>query len=298
MGLLDDASDLAHNVASYGGRDGERWLEQLEQRVAELAERWGLTDLQPFADLSMNFVASANRRGVPVALKLGWERGSVSRERIWLEHYNRSTHDAVISVLAHDGDAYLMPRLEPGTSVDQVLPDEAATEVIGQAIASLSQASHGMASDPGYRTVGDWFTQLERASTAARDGLGARIARANDLSHELSQGAEAELLHGDLHHMNVLSHAGRWLITDPQGVFGDPAHECAAMLRNALALIRDDVPAGVRRRVALLAEVTGFEAERIAAWGVAQNVLSCVWSLDSDPNADVAAVLAVVDALA
>ena len=297
MAIIDDASDFAHNVASYGGRDGERWLERLDQRVADLAERWQLTDIRPFADLSMNFVASAAQAGVLVALKIGWESGSVGRERIWLEHYARSTNDAVIRVIAHDGDAYLMPRLEPGESVDRLLPDDAATEVIGHAIATLNRARHEMPDDYGYRTIGDWFTQLERASAAARDGLGARIERAVDLYRELCQGVEAELLHGDLHHMNVLNHAGRWLITDPQGVLGDPAHECAAMLRNALALIRGNITAGVRRRVALLAEITGFEADRIAGWGYAQNVLSCVWSLDSDPDADVADVLTVVDAL-
>lgn len=298
MPLIDTASEFAHNVASYGGRDGERWLLQLDRQVALLADRWELTAIRPFAGLSMNFVASASRRGLPVVLKVGWDSGAVRRERIWLEHYEQRTGGAVVKVLAHDeGDAYLMQRLEPGTSVDQTLSDDAATEVIGQAITKLNgAASEGI--DVDYRRVVDWFTQLDHASGAARATLGARIDRANDLAHELSAGVTADLLHGDLHHMNVLAHDGRWLITDPQGVYGDPTHECAAMLRNALAPIRDDLKSGVHRRVAILAEITGFDAERIIAWGYAQNVLSCVWSLDSDPNADVADVVNVVDALA
>src|SRR6266567_3540278 len=45
--------------------------------------------------------------------------------------------------------------------------------------------------------------------------------------------AEPVLVHGDLHHDNVLSSArAGWLAIDPKGVAAEPAYETAAMLRN------------------------------------------------------------------
>jgi hypothetical protein len=39
----------------------------------------------------------------------------------------------------------------------------------------------------------------------------------------------------------------------------------------------------MRRRIEALAELTGFERERIRRWGLAQAVLSEIWSAD-DPT--------------
>ena len=41
------------------------------------------------------------------------------------------------------------------------------------------------------------------------------------------------LLHGDLHHYNILAAGGgRWLAIDPKGVVGEPAFEVVALMHN------------------------------------------------------------------
>ncbi|MDP1615246.1 MAG: aminoglycoside phosphotransferase family protein, partial [Methylococcales bacterium] len=47
----------------------------------------------------------------------------------------------------------------------------------------------------------------------------------------LSQG-EQVLLHGDLHHYNILQHQEAWLAIDPKGVVGEREFEIGAFLRN------------------------------------------------------------------
>ena len=295
IGAIDPTSDLARNVASYGGSAGRRWLEALPARVAALTGRWALVDVEPFDGLTFNYVARARRGSRAVVLKIGWEDLAIRRERAWLRHFRSS---GVVEIVADDGDdAYLMQCLDPGESV-VILPEASATEAIGHAIHSLGGGDPSIPTAPTYPTLDDWFSALPRASPAARNGLGARLDRAGALVRELQQPGERRLLHGDLHHTNVLNHADTWVVTDPHGVIGDPAHECAAMLRNALPLIDGDLGRGVRRRVDGLAALTGYDARRIRDWGYAQNVLSCVWSLDADAHADVTDVVAVIDALA
>ena len=295
--IINPSSVLARNVASYAGQAGQRWLDELPQRVAELAARWKLTHVQPYTNLSFNFVALATQAEQRVVLKIGLEDLAIRRESNWLSHYGQHTNDLVVPVLARDGDnAYLMQRLTPGASVDQ-LSDEDSTEIIGQCIHALTEVSTSIPREADYPTIREWFAALMRASEASRRVLGKRIDRAFSLSEELQQRSEKRLLHGDLHHTNILKDANLWIVTDPHGVIGDPTHECAAMLRNALGSMNGAITKCVHRRVDQLASVTGFDPGRIAAWGYAQNVLSSVWALDADPTSDVADVIAVIDAL-
>jgi streptomycin 6-kinase len=57
---------------------------------------------------------------------------------------------------------------------------------------------------------------------------------AESLFRELIASSESPvLLHGDLHHFNILSARRQpWLAIDPKGVAGEPAYEPGALLRN------------------------------------------------------------------
>lgn len=55
----------------FGSR-GDTWLTHLPELLDEFGQKWHLTFLPPFQDLSINFVTPALQRGgVPVVLKLG-----------------------------------------------------------------------------------------------------------------------------------------------------------------------------------------------------------------------------------
>ncbi len=101
------------------------------------------------------------------------------------------------------------------------------------------------------------------------------------LSLEASQG-ERQLLHGDLHHYNVLFDSTRgWLAIDPKGVVGEVEFEIGATLRNPFE--RPDLfvsAAIVERRLARLARSLNINLARALEWGFAQAVLSAIWSLE------------------
>ena len=91
------------------------------------------------------------------------------------------------------------------------------------------------------------------------------------------------VLHGDLHHENILSDEERgWVGIDPKGVIGEPAYEVGALLRNIKPslLHEGNLQQICDRRVAILAEELGFERERIIGWGFAQAVLSAWWDYE------------------
>lgn len=100
--------------------------------------------------------------------------------------------------------------------------------------------------------------------------------------------APSVVLHGDLHYGNVLrSDRDGWLAIDPKGVFGEPCYETGDLCRNRideLYAVPDPV-AAMRWRVEALADLTGFDRERIRLWSLAQAVLSEVWTADDASRA-------------
>jgi streptomycin 6-kinase len=115
-----------------------------------------------------------------------------------------------------------------------------------------------------------------------------RYDQAERLFAELLSSAAAQvLLHGDLHHFNILSaERSPWLAIDPKGVIGEPAYEAGALLRNPFPklLDLDDPGRLLSRRVSILAEALDLDARRIRGWAVAQAVLAAVWSIEDDES--------------
>ena len=96
--FIDLSSDLVRNLRRYAGPGGQRWLDELPRRVQALAGRWQLADVEPFTNLSFNFLADATQAGRRVVLKIGWEDQAIRREGNWLSHYGQHTEDLVVPI--------------------------------------------------------------------------------------------------------------------------------------------------------------------------------------------------------
>jgi hypothetical protein len=142
----------------------------------------------------------------------------------------------------------LMDRIVPGTSLLEVhgLEDESFT-----IWCSLRRLIPAAPSD-GLLTAEDYYPPSRR------------------LSQLLETAPEPRFLHGDLHHENILWGDGRWWAIDPKGLWGDPAWEAAAFLRNPYQLFHhlDDLAAWTLQRIHQLALEIGCDAGRIWAWAM------------------------------
>lgn len=263
-------------------------MESLPLLAAEYVGRWSLTLLAPYPNLSYNYVAPAVRvDGRGVVLKVGTPCDELRTEVAALRFY-----DGTGSVRLLDADvergALLLERLVPGTPLT-TLADEANDRQATSIAASVMRGLWRPAlPEHEFPIVEKWMQGFSRMRAHFGGGTGLFPAKlveeAETLSAELlASSAAPVVLHGDLHHDNILSAArAPWLAIDPKGVIGEPAYEVGALLRN-LWLDRHPITHPGRlleRRVHQLAEELDLDRARVRGWGVAQAVLSGWWSVE------------------
>jgi streptomycin 6-kinase len=262
--------------------DGAAWLERLPGLQREIAAEWELTVDEPPWPLSYNWVAPARLvDGTLVVLKLGVPNEERTAEIETLRLWNGQ---GCARLLRADTDrgAMLIENIAPGTMLSELEDDDEKTRIAAGVFQAVRQAAPDESDFP---TVAAWARGLEELRPAFDGGFGPfpreLVEAAEGLYADLlpSQGPPV-LLHGDLHHFNILLDEQRgWLAIDPQGVLGEAEYECGALLRNHDLDKRDrgDVKRLTARRIDLLAEALNFERDRIIGWGLAQAVLSAWW---------------------
>jgi len=274
----------------------------LASRADTVAHRWQL-QLGPAysGGLSHHWAAPVTLPdGGPAVLKLGvpvpagMRLAPMACEATALRAYDG--HGAVrllASDLAHG--ALLLERADPGTRLETLVPGSDAEATA--AVAAVLQQLHSCplpGPDPGdasgesalpdlVEEVDSFAEYLAEYPPDEPDGPLPRhlVQRAAELFTELVDSAtERVVLHGDLHHANVLaSSRSPWLAIDPHGLIGDPGYDIGAMVYNPFLHDHDPaLTALVPARVEQLADLTGMPVERVVAWGFVKAVLSEVWA--------------------
>lgn len=112
--------------------------------------------------------------------------------------------------------------------------------------------------------------------------------KASEIAQELlNSSGEDVLLHGDLHHENILS-AGDdcFLAIDPKGIIGEREFEVGAFMRNPYILINSELNRNLKkiinRRLDIITERTAFDRNRLKQWCYVQCILSACWHVDSN----------------
>lgn len=148
----------------------------------------------------------------------------------------------------------------------------------------------------------DWALNHAAASDATPFRRARRIA--DDLLAAAPSTRMPALLHGDLHHENVLvgerPDGASWLAIDPQGVWGDPAYEVANLFGNPLG--DPDVTLAKDRPVHLAATFErelGLPAASTLGWAYVHSCISAAWSIQDggDPSFRLSVAKRIGDAL-
>jgi streptomycin 6-kinase len=225
------------------------------------------------------------RGGEPAMLKLSTEEderfGSVLME--WWDG------DGAARVLARDATALLLERAMGPASLAEMArtgQDDEACRIL----CIVAKRLHAPRAKPLPELIplARWFHELGPAA-AKHGGILTRCAEAARTL--LAEPREVGVLHGDLHHDNVLDFGARsWLAIDPKRLLGERGFDFANIFTNPdLADPTRPVatePGRFARRLKVVAEAAELERERLLRWILAWTGLSAAWFLgDGDPAA-------------
>lgn len=286
--MIDIPKEYHAFIHTVFGEEGDRWLQALPALIADYADRWSLVDLgKPFG-LSYNYVIPVTcGDGRQAVLKVNSPHGEHESEIDALLLYNGEGVSQLWEVDRERG-VLLLERVLPGGMLSDLPDDEECTAIAATLLQSLWRPAPEIHHFP---TVAGWFQGFakHRIRFNGTGPLDANLfATAESIVQELLAADHAPvLLHGDFHHYNILqAERAPWLVIDPKGVVGDPGYELGAFLYNPSDRIDKETNAQsiLQRRVDQLSEHLGFTRERVRNWGVAQAVLSAVWSCESEDS--------------
>jgi streptomycin 6-kinase len=282
--MMDLPSRFVANIKNYFGEEGMKWLSRLPLLTDGAIQQWDLSDIQQIEDLSVNYVAFARRRGEEVVLKIGVINHEFISEMTALRIFDG---DGAVRLLEADADNYmfLMERVRPGEMLVTLEDDDRRTHIACDVMTHLWRHKP---QGPLIR-LSEWFEGLKGLRIRFSGGTGPfpekLVERVESLLPELlASSSPPVLLHGDLHHFNILSSERGWLAIDPKGVIGPAGYEVGPLLMNPWGdfLNRPDPVRLTERRLAILSERLVFPRDQLRDWGICHSVISAWWDLADD----------------
>lgn len=269
-------NQLDKNITNLYGAKGKQWLAHLPLLVSHLKLAYGLSNLKPFKNLTYNYVLSGFQGLQPVILKLSLNHDSLKREALALKNF---TGFGTVKVLLENDGMLLLERAVPGTSLKSYFPekDNDAIQVACDCLKQLHEAP--IPNNPHFPHIKNWLAALDNNSRIPCKHL----SKARNLRDKLIKTSSTPvLLHGDLHHDNILQKGIDWVVIDPKGVIGEPAYEVAAFIRNPIPelLAYNNWSSIINNRITYFAKTLKLSEQRIINWCYVQAVLAWVWTLE------------------
>ena len=227
-----------------------------------------------------------DRRNQKAILKLLTETG-ISDERSGALALNVLDGRGTVKIFEYTNDAHLLEFVD-GRSLEQSLlqdmSDEFATKIlidvfraIQEADYKCDEAQHLPKLESRFRAL---LGDLERFRALPCFSL---LKKARAIATKLLEPVSSKrILHGDLHHGNILESSQRgWIAIDPKGLYGDPLYDLANLFLNPLLMPHIATDEGkFYDRLELVHSLLNVDASLMTEWIFAHACLSACWSID------------------
>lgn len=286
-----EASDLPvllrERASEWGGAEGSAWLVDLPGIVDDVSERWNLA-LGPPLDSHISFTALVQRGAQDAVLKIpmAGDFAHVSGNLRFQEHEALRVWggEAAARLLEFDPatGAMLLERCVPGEHLADRVTLEQADDIVAGLLHRLWRpvpAPHPFA------FLDNFAVELGRRAQANYERAAAPIEQSllDDTLELLGDlrvtDAPPVLLHGDLHHKNILSaERERWLVIDPLPRVGEPAYDAVQFLLFRKGSTPDPTLTW-GSDIVRFCRLVGVDEDRVKAWIFVRLVTDALASL-------------------
>jgi streptomycin 6-kinase len=218
--------------------------------------------------------------GVPAMLKIALD-AEEARGNDLMEWWSG---EGAARVLARRGDAIVLERATGDVSLStltRVGRDSEAVRIMCATITVLHRTRHK--APPALFPLERWFADL---GPAAQTHGGVLSLCADTARSLLAAPSDVTVLHGDIHHGNVLYFDGRgWLAIDPKALIGERGFDYANLFCNPDHATATD-QAQFARRLDVVATSAPIERRLLLQWILAWAGLSASWLIGGGGSAE------------
>lgn len=268
---------------------GFEWLQILPSIISACTQKWDLSEFTISEHLSYNLVLFAHQKinAKKVALKLCFPESDFQQEIKVLNFYNGRGAVKLLDFDLEKG-ALLLEAIYPGTSLKTLFPikDDEAVSIAVKVMKELHSVPLQKSAVSTFPTIELWLQTLNQEHDAIPKHL---LEKARTLStHLVSTQETSVLLHGDLHHDNILLDAeNSWVSIDPKGVIGELAYEIGAFMRNPLPELytQSNFEQITYQRLEKFSSLLKVPKQRLIQWNFVQAILAACWAVeDKSPS--------------
>ena len=273
------------------GQEGAAWLEELPSILGRCCDKWSLTLGSPTVEIKVNYIAYVELgTGEKAVLKVGFPHDDFSAEMEALAIYEGRGINRLIDC-DKALNAMLLERLRPGKMLDSVETAGERSEITARILQELHATP-----PPSNHTLPHFMDWIQGAFDDARSckdperarGYIEQIPRVESMMGILMEPEEPQmLLHGDLHHWNILSDADRgWMAIDPKGVMGASCLDVGRFINNAMGFGQTAAEKReiLREAVMVFSDVLGENEERMFAGAFCDKIMGSSWGLKQKPD--------------
>ena len=280
------------DFATRGFREeGEAWLRELPDILEQCRDKWGLTLGTTSEEIKANYVGYVELpTGEEAVLKVGVPHRDFSTEMEALAIYDGRGINRLID---HDKElnAMLLERIRPGKMLSSISDKKKQAGAAAKIMVDLQSVP-----PPTGHTLPHFMEWVESAHGDAKGCVDPERARGYldqfprvraIMQAFMSEPEPQKLLHGDLHHYNILEDERRgWIAIDPKGVIGATCLDIGRFIGNT---VDEDVPRSEKRRqvieaLEIFSSTLGETFERVCLGAFVDKIVGCSWGLKDPPG--------------
>ncbi|MCJ8013260.1 hypothetical protein MUG84_16130 [Paenibacillus sp. KQZ6P-2] len=272
-------------VKQIYGEVGEDWLARLPDIIDRCSGKWGLSELVLLDNYTNAVLYGTSRFFGDVVLKIGMD---ITSEIKAMSRFNEL---AICHCYVADEPlgALLLERVMPGNDLTTISSEEERINIAANLMLHLSVFSDTEVEFPTYHQwIENDFNRIRRERTV-NESMIRYMELAEKFFQEMqSLGRIPKLLHGDLHHENILQdRSGHWKAIDPKGVIGTPCLESARFIVNQVGRVPENEKSHSLATMANKFSGIFKESPRIITYGAFIDlvlILCCMYENNDDPR--------------
>ena len=259
---------------------GKEARELIGHKLSAAVDKWKLEEVLCLHEKETKAVYSAStKEWGGVIVKINEDKEELKSGYEMLRALNGTGCCLAYAFDAGDGIAVL-EQVFPGNP----LRGEHSPQKRVEAFYEVFRKIHGTRINSGHDTYMDW---LERAEQYCKDSgtpleVRKKMHRAYQIGKEIFEKyPERALLHGDLHHDNILLGRRGYCMIDPKGVIAPEIFDIPRFLLNEFDYVSEEkTKTHIKMMIELLAQRTGYEEADMEKLLFMEGMLDVVWCME------------------